>query len=242
LRDAPILILDEPTASLDVEAEVEVTRALDQLVVGRTVLVISHRLSTLGNVDEIIVLKEGRIAEQGTFEELKGAGGIFSRFLAEQNRYNLERENAVSLLRPAAMRTSERPVSQDDVEATIVRRNAVSTTQAARIQVELDGKIIGEYDLDPRKPVVSIGRMEMNDVVIPSRSISRMHARIRRNGQRWLVEDTESLNGLIYLGDRIDQMSLSNGDRILLAPKVAFQYIANESRTLDEARCKKGTL
>ncbi len=63
LRDAPILILDEPTAALDVESEAEVMNALDKLVVGRTVLMISHRLSTLGSVDEIIVLKEGLIVE-----------------------------------------------------------------------------------------------------------------------------------------------------------------------------------
>src|SRR5207249_8873918 len=71
LRDAPILILDEPTASLDVEAEVEVMRAVDTLVVGRTVIVISHRLSTLGNVDEIVVLSDGRIIERGNYRELK---------------------------------------------------------------------------------------------------------------------------------------------------------------------------
>src|SRR5439155_24670710 len=65
LSDAPILILDEPTASLDVEAEAEVMHALETLVVGRTVLTISHRLSTLGHVDEIIVLHNGRIAEHG---------------------------------------------------------------------------------------------------------------------------------------------------------------------------------
>jgi pSer/pThr/pTyr-binding forkhead associated (FHA) protein len=52
-----------------------------------------------------------------------------------------------------------------------------------------------------------------------------MHARIRRNGNMWLIEDTESLAGLMYRGDRIDQMPLSNGDRILLAPKAALQYV-----------------
>src|SRR5579885_1216017 len=57
LRDAPILILDEPTAALDVESESEVLHALETLIVGRTVIMISHRLSTLGNVEEIIVLK-----------------------------------------------------------------------------------------------------------------------------------------------------------------------------------------
>src|SRR5207302_4385727 len=70
LRDAPILIRDEPTAALDGEAEVEVMRAVDTLIVGRTVIVISHRLSTLGNVDEIVVLSDGRIIERGSYREL----------------------------------------------------------------------------------------------------------------------------------------------------------------------------
>lgn len=87
LRDAPILILDEPTANLDVEAEGEVMRALDTAMEGRTVLMISHRLSTLGHVDEIVVLKDGRIAERGTYRALERAGGVFAGLLAEQNRY-----------------------------------------------------------------------------------------------------------------------------------------------------------
>jgi len=90
LSKAPILILDEPTAALDVEAEAEVMRALDQLVSGRTVLMISHRLITLGKVDEIIVLKDGRVAEQGTYQDLKRKGGVFAALLKEQNRYNVD--------------------------------------------------------------------------------------------------------------------------------------------------------
>jgi ABC-type multidrug transport system fused ATPase/permease subunit len=90
LRDSPILILDEPTANLDVEAESEVMHAIDTLIVGRTVLMISHRLSTLGHVDEIVVLQDGRIAEHGTYAELKRSGGIFTRLLAEQHRYNAD--------------------------------------------------------------------------------------------------------------------------------------------------------
>ena len=106
LRDTPILILDEPTANLDVEAEAEVMHALQTLIVGRTVLTISHRLSTLGQVDEIIVLHKGRITEHGTYEELKAAGGAFAYLLAEQNRYNLDRrENQVP--RPPAQGPSE---------------------------------------------------------------------------------------------------------------------------------------
>ncbi len=91
LRDAPILILDEPAAALDVEAEAEVMHALEMLMVNCTVLMISHRLSTLGNVDEIVVLKDGLIAEQGTYKDLKQRGGIFAGLLEEQNRYNIEK-------------------------------------------------------------------------------------------------------------------------------------------------------
>lgn len=101
LRNAPILILDEPTAALDVEAEAEVMHALDTLVIGRTVLMISHRLSTLGNVDEIIVLKDGLIAEQGTFKDLKRKGGVFASLLDEQNRYNQDRAASDSMIRSA---------------------------------------------------------------------------------------------------------------------------------------------
>jgi ATP-binding cassette subfamily B protein len=87
VRDAPILVLDEPTANLDVEAEAEVMRALEELVEGRTVLVISHRLSTLGQVDEIAVLDHGRIVERGSYAELAASQGRFARMLAQQSRY-----------------------------------------------------------------------------------------------------------------------------------------------------------
>ena len=93
LRDTPILILDEPTANLDVEAEAEVMHALNTLIVGRTVFTISHRLSTLGNVDEIMVMQQGQIVERGTFKELKRKDGVFARLLEEQNHYNLDRED-----------------------------------------------------------------------------------------------------------------------------------------------------
>ncbi|HET8910669.1 MAG TPA: ABC transporter transmembrane domain-containing protein [Ktedonobacteraceae bacterium] len=109
LRDAALLILDEPTASLDVEAEAEVMRALDTLIIGRTVIVISHRLSTLGNVDEIIVLSDGRIIEQGSYRELKRLGKVFAGLLEEQNRYSAESAGDKSILRSAFV-----PLSRGD--------------------------------------------------------------------------------------------------------------------------------
>ena len=103
LRDAPILILDEPTAALDVESEAEVMHALNELVIGRTVITISHRLSTLGNIDEIIVLKEGEIVECGSYRELKKRGGVFAAMLEEQNRYNLEKVDEQSVMSSAQL-------------------------------------------------------------------------------------------------------------------------------------------
>src|SRR5258708_10342086 len=123
LRDSPILILDEPTAALDVEAEAEVMHALDKLVVGRTVLMISHRLSTLGNVDEIIVLKDGRIVEQGTFKDLKRQGGVFAGLLEEQNRYNLDRAGDKSIIRSAFV-AFPAPVGQYQVPSAPQQRPA----------------------------------------------------------------------------------------------------------------------
>jgi len=85
VRNAPILVLDEPTAALDSRAEKEIQTAIDLLEEGRTVVCIAHRLSTLANMDEIIVLDHGRIVERGTFEELLRAKGHFAK-MAEQQR------------------------------------------------------------------------------------------------------------------------------------------------------------
>ena len=84
LRNAPILILDEATAALDAEAETEVQKAVDALEEGRTVVCIAHRLSTLANMDEIVVLEAGQIVERGDFPGLLRSGGLFARMAAQQ--------------------------------------------------------------------------------------------------------------------------------------------------------------
>src|SRR5262249_18838537 len=79
IRNAPILVLDEATAPLDSNAEAEVQAAIDRLEQNRTVICIAHRLSTLINMDKIIVLSDGRVVEEGTFKELLQAGGAFAQ-------------------------------------------------------------------------------------------------------------------------------------------------------------------
>ena len=79
LKDAPIIVLDEATSSLDTESEVEIQRALAALMRGRTVLAIAHRLSTLSKFDRIIVLERGRIVEDGSPAELRRRGGFFAQ-------------------------------------------------------------------------------------------------------------------------------------------------------------------
>jgi len=78
IRDNPILILDEPTAALDSESEHLVIEALERLMKGRTVITVAHRLSTLRNVDKIIVIKDGVVAEDGTHEQLLALDGVYA--------------------------------------------------------------------------------------------------------------------------------------------------------------------
>ena len=88
LKDAPIVLLDEATASLDVENETQVQEALSRLLVGKTVIVIAHRMRTVLSADKIVVLRDGRVAEQGAPDELLARGGEFARMVS------LQRESA----------------------------------------------------------------------------------------------------------------------------------------------------
>ena len=85
LKDAPILILDEATSALDSEAEAAIQSALFGVMQGKTVIAIAHRLSTIAAMDRIIVLEDGRIAEEGRHADLLKNGGLYSRFWARQS-------------------------------------------------------------------------------------------------------------------------------------------------------------
>ncbi|ALP94300.1 ABC transporter ATP-binding protein [Intestinimonas butyriciproducens] len=95
LKNAPIVLLDEATASLDEENETKVQGALSRLLVGKTVLVIAHRMRTVAGADHIVVLENGRVAEQGTPAELMERGGLYRRMVelqSESAKWQLNRE------------------------------------------------------------------------------------------------------------------------------------------------------
>jgi ATP-binding cassette subfamily B protein len=100
LKDAPILILDEATSALDFATDALVMRALSRLRQGRTTFVIAHRLSTVRNADQILVMREGEIVERGTFAELLAQRGVFAALVAEGE---LARERGVADADPEAL-------------------------------------------------------------------------------------------------------------------------------------------
>jgi len=97
LKDAPILILDEATSALDTESEREVQKALENLMLNRTTIVIAHRLSTIQNADRIIVLKDGRLVEEGKHIELLALGGEYSALYHLQFADNTKNDTEVSV-------------------------------------------------------------------------------------------------------------------------------------------------
>ena len=85
LKDAPILILDEPTSAIDTVTEASLLEAIERLRRGRTTIVIAHRMSTIASADWIIALEHGRIVDRGSQDELLRRGGVYARYYAMQS-------------------------------------------------------------------------------------------------------------------------------------------------------------
>lgn len=119
LKDPAILILDEATSAVDTEVEVQIQKALEQLMVGRTTFVIAHRLSTITNADQILVLKDGRLVEQGSHDELMQHNGVYAELyrlqfhLAEEGRKRVSGSRKPSAVSDTAEENSPLPDEDD---------------------------------------------------------------------------------------------------------------------------------
>jgi ATP-binding cassette subfamily B protein len=119
LKDAPILVLDEALSSVDAENEAVIQQALERLQRGRTTLVIAHRLSSVANADQILVLDDGKVAEVGRHDELIEAGGVYARLMAAQRA-----ESTVDVVLRSDVLDSDRRVvngATSDVRAAPMR-------------------------------------------------------------------------------------------------------------------------
>ena len=86
MKDAPIIILDEATANVDPENEAELQKAIEALTQGKTIIMIAHRLKTVKNADQIIVIDRGKISQQGTHDELIKQAGIYADFVGMREK------------------------------------------------------------------------------------------------------------------------------------------------------------
>jgi ATP-binding cassette, subfamily B, bacterial len=127
LKDAPILVLDEPTSSIDSKTEEVILDALDELMVGRTSFMVAHRLSTVRHADQILVVDQGRIVERGTHEDLVDLRGIYHQLHEAQSR---ERRGRSAIARRRALAALE---ASDDANARTSA--AVEAIRAADSQI-----------------------------------------------------------------------------------------------------------
>ena len=121
LKDPAILILDEATSNLDTESERLIEDALGKLLVGRTTLIIAHRLSTVRRADRLVVMDQGRIVEEGTHAELLELGGLYARLYQRQFR-----DDAVPAWRRSWIRRCEAP--------TLAASQAIATKSPCRLR------------------------------------------------------------------------------------------------------------
>ena len=183
IRNSPIMILDEPTAALDTESERLVIEGLTELMKGRTVIMIAHRLSTMRDADKIIVLKDGVVAEEGTNDELIALGGVY----AELHRIQYEAQPAAARgrIRVRHPMSHQLIVLPDDTAKPILDAiNGARTALNIRMFLFTDETLLAAVIAAKRRGVHV--RVMLNPArrtgVVRERRISQSAARCRHRG------------------------------------------------------------
>jgi ATP-binding cassette subfamily B protein len=146
LKDAPILVLDEPTSSIDSRTENVILDALDELMLGRTSFLVAHRLSTVRNADKILVLNRGRLVEQGVHDELMAQRGLYYELHEAQKRERRRREAAVQ----DAIRTGEPLPSPEAAPERAPEVPAERDDALAGASADGEGRVVWREVPEPR--------------------------------------------------------------------------------------------
>ena len=232
LRDAPILILDEPTSSVDSRTEAVILDALDRLMTGRTTVMIAHRLSTVRTADQLLVVDDGRVVEQGSHDELVRAGGLYAEMVAAQQA----RPTAV-----VEVGTSQPAEAAELVEVELPTRAAAPAPAPvpAPALPSAHGTAV-EAPLVPRRPVVVVLGM-LTKMPVAGVAWQTLHylAGFERLGyETYYVEAHGRTPSMLMTSEADDGPALAAAylDRVLrrfgFAGRWAYQAVHSDERVL----------
>jgi ATP-binding cassette subfamily B protein len=229
LKDAPILVLDEATSSVDNETEAAIQRSLGRIAVGRTTIVIAHRLSTVRGAHRIYVLEGGAVRETGRHEDLLEQAGLYAALwrvqtgsavpapgrgeVGDRGSMGVDSDGgpATSASSGGAIRSSDGSPDRRGAEGSAhdaVRR------EAHRVSNVRINKARHSFDVTLEDRPVTVGRASENTVVLRSSRVSREHCVIERVEGAVRLRDLDSRHGTRLNGEPVRTATLASGDTI----------------------------
>jgi ATP-binding cassette subfamily B protein len=199
LRDAPILILDEPTSSIDSRTESVILEALDRLMEGRTTIVIAHRLSTLRGVDQILVLNEGELVESGTHAELVERNGLYRQLWEAQTRVARGRHPLAPASAAAELETAKAATSH------LAGANGAGGPEPERPSEERPAIGTGKTAALPRPKIVLLGMLTPIPYAGVAWLVGQYAAGFQRLGYDVYYVEAHSRTPIMFMKDEDDR-------------------------------------